>query len=91
MLELESLFFFSGADTARPYSQHKNQQLRQQAMLTQNGLLPESMLWNYIIQLTAGLRHIHSASLACRTLVTNFGVLNSTTLIQNLNLGLFRC
>ena len=62
---------FSGQDGgARPYSQHKNQQLRQQAILAQNGLLPESLLWDYIIQLTSGLRQIHSASLACRTLVS---------------------
>lgn len=60
---------FSGAsENARPFSQQKNQILRQQAIMTQNGLLPESLLWNYIIQLTAGLRYIHSASLACRTL-----------------------
>jgi PAB-dependent poly(A)-specific ribonuclease subunit 3 len=60
---------FSGtADGARPYSQHKNQILRQQAMLTQNGLLAESLIWTYVIQLTSALRHIHSSALACRTL-----------------------
>lgn len=33
-----------------------------------NGLLPESTLWNYIIQLTGALRAIHTQGLACRTL-----------------------
>ena len=32
------------------------------------GLLPESTLWNYIIQLTGALRTIHTQGLACRTL-----------------------
>ncbi|XP_042220909.1 PAN2-PAN3 deadenylation complex subunit Pan3-like isoform X3 [Homarus americanus] len=33
-----------------------------------NCLLPESTLWNYIIQLTGALRTIHTQGLACRTL-----------------------
>ena len=52
----------------RPYSQQKNQILRQQAMLSQNGFLPESLVWNYVIQLTSALRSIHAANLASRTL-----------------------
>lgn len=36
--------------------------------MNHTGFLPESLLWNFIIQLTAALRHIHSASLACRVL-----------------------
>lgn len=72
------------ADGSRPYSQHKNQILRQQAMLTQNGLLPESLIWTYIIQLTSALRHIHSAGLACRTLdPTKILVINKTRLLLN--------
>ena len=66
---------FSGAaDGARPYSQHKNQLLRQQAAMlaTQNGLLPESVIWTYVIQLTSALRHIHSNALACRNSVDRF-------------------
>ncbi|XP_069188312.1 PAN2-PAN3 deadenylation complex subunit pan3 isoform X3 [Procambarus clarkii] len=33
-----------------------------------NCLLPESTLWNYIIQLTGALRTIHTQGLSCRTL-----------------------
>ncbi|XP_076056563.1 poly(A) specific ribonuclease subunit PAN3 [Oratosquilla oratoria] len=33
-----------------------------------NGVLTESTLWNYIIQLTGALRMIHTQGLACRTL-----------------------
>lgn len=39
-----------------------------QPMSGQTGFLPESLLWNFVIQLTSALRHIHSASLACRSL-----------------------
>ncbi|KAL7048333.1 hypothetical protein ACKWTF_003312 [Chironomus riparius] len=52
---------FSG--DARPFS-HKNTLQR-----TANGpILQESEIWNIIIQLTCGLRAIHQANLACRTL-----------------------
>lgn len=30
------------------------------------GLLPESMIWGYIVQLSSVLRSIHAAGLACR-------------------------
>lgn len=50
---------FSGE--ARPFS-HKSSLQR-----TINGaLLPESEIWSIIMQLTAGLRTIHQAGLACR-------------------------
>jgi len=59
---------FNG-EGSRPYSQTKNNLLRQQAAaLSSTGLLPESLIWNYIIQLTSALRYIHGAGLACRTL-----------------------
>ncbi|TRY78299.1 hypothetical protein TCAL_01718 [Tigriopus californicus] len=76
---------FSGTDgTARPYSQQKNQMLRQQAMLTNNGLLAESVIWSYVIQLTSALRHIHSAGLACRTLdPTKILIINKSRLLLN--------
>ncbi|KAB7496513.1 PAB-dependent poly(A)-specific ribonuclease subunit PAN3 [Armadillidium nasatum] len=32
------------------------------------GMMPETMLWNYIIQLTGAVRAIHTQGLACRTL-----------------------
>lgn len=58
-------------------------------MLTQNGLLPESLIWTYVIQLTAALRHIHSAGLACRTLdPTKILVINKTRLLLNCS-GIF--
>jgi len=54
---------------SRPYSQTKNNILRQQAALSNTGgLLAEALIWNYIIQLTSALRYIHGAGLACRTL-----------------------
>jgi len=59
---------FNG-DGSRPYSQTKNSLLRQQAAIANSqGLLPESLIWNYVIQLTSALRYVHGAGLACRTL-----------------------
>jgi len=52
--------------------------------LTQNGLLPESLIWTYVVQLTSALRHIHTAGLACRTLdPTKILVINRTRLLLN--------
>lgn len=47
----------------RIYSQNKTglNNLRQHA-----GLLPESLIWAYIVQLSSALRTIHAAGLACR-------------------------
>jgi len=70
----------------RPFAgSHKSQMIRQQAMLTgQNGLLPESVIWTYVIQMTSALRHIHSAGLACRTLdPTKILIINKTRLLLN--------
>lgn len=48
---------------ARPFSHKSNMQR------TPNGpLLPETTIWAIIMQLTSGLRAIHQAGLACRTL-----------------------
>ena len=60
---------FNG-EGSRPYSQTKNNLLRQQAnaISSTGGLLPEPLIWNYVIQLTSALRYIHAAGLACRTL-----------------------
>lgn len=59
---------FSADPTApRPYSHQKNALLRQQHG-GGSGMLPEGVIWNYIIQLTSALRVIHAAGLACRTL-----------------------
>ncbi|XP_052226138.1 PAN2-PAN3 deadenylation complex subunit Pan3-like isoform X2 [Dreissena polymorpha] len=32
------------------------------------GLLPESLIWSYVVQLSSALRAIHAAGLSCRTL-----------------------
>lgn len=50
---------------SRIYSQNKSglNNLRQHA-----GLLPESLIWAYIVQLSSALRTIHAAGLACRAL-----------------------
>lgn len=32
------------------------------------GLLPESLIWRYVVQLTSALRCIHAAGLACRVM-----------------------
>uniref|UniRef100_A0AAG5D5N0 PAN2-PAN3 deadenylation complex subunit PAN3 n=1 Tax=Anopheles atroparvus TaxID=41427 RepID=A0AAG5D5N0_ANOAO len=51
------------AGEARPFS-HKSAMHRTSA----TSLLPENEIWSIIIQLSAGLRAIHQAGLACRTL-----------------------
>nr|CAD7569953.1 unnamed protein product [Timema californicum] len=56
--------FSADPNAPRPYSHQKNTLLRQQA----TSMLPESVIWNYIIQITSALRVIHAAGLACRTL-----------------------
>lgn len=48
--------FMSDPSAPRPYSHTKNTILRQQ----HNSMLPESVIWSYIIQLTAALRVIHA-------------------------------
>ena len=60
---------FNG-EGSRPYSQTKNNLLRQQAnaISSTGGLLQEQLIWHYVIQLTSALRYIHAAGLACRTL-----------------------
>lgn len=73
-----------GGPAPRPFSAQKSQMLRQQAMLANTGLLPESLIWTYVIQLTSAIRHIHSHALACRTLdPTKILVVNKTRLLLN--------
>lgn len=49
-----------------------------------SGLLPETMIWTYVVQLASALRHIHTAGLACRTLdPTKILVINKTRLLLN--------
>jgi PAB-dependent poly(A)-specific ribonuclease subunit 3 len=59
--------FSADPSAPRPYSHQKNALLRQQHG-GGSGMLPEGVIWNYIIQLTSALRVIHAAGLACRTL-----------------------
>ncbi|KAL1130726.1 hypothetical protein AAG570_011967 [Ranatra chinensis] len=57
--------FSSNPNAPRPYSHQKNAILRQQHS---NGMLSESTIWSYVIQLTGALCAIHTAGLACRCL-----------------------
>ncbi|PSN54180.1 hypothetical protein C0J52_03572 [Blattella germanica] len=59
--------FSADPSAPRPYSHQKNALLRQQHG-GGSGMLPEGVIWSYIIQLTSALRVIHAAGLACRTL-----------------------
>ncbi|XP_043201419.1 PAN2-PAN3 deadenylation complex subunit pan3-like [Amphibalanus amphitrite] len=54
---------FQDPSIPRPYSAQKNAVLRQQ-----NALIPEPLIWSYVIQLTGALRQVHSSGLACRVL-----------------------
>lgn len=49
--------FSSDPNGHRPYSHTKNTILRQQ----HSSMLPESVIWSYIIQLTAAFRVVHAA------------------------------
>uniref|UniRef100_I3K9I0 PAN2-PAN3 deadenylation complex subunit PAN3 n=1 Tax=Oreochromis niloticus TaxID=8128 RepID=I3K9I0_ORENI len=49
--------------TKRKWGQHEPPPPRQHA-----GLLPESLIWAYIVQLSSALRTIHTAGLACRVM-----------------------
>ncbi|XP_026324760.1 PAN2-PAN3 deadenylation complex subunit PAN3 [Hyposmocoma kahamanoa] len=57
--------FSSDPDAPRPYTHQKNAMLR---AVASGALLPEHVLWSLLVQLTAALRVIHAAGLACRTL-----------------------
>ncbi|KAK6627609.1 hypothetical protein RUM44_010087 [Polyplax serrata] len=70
---------FSSDPTApRPYSHTKNTLLRHQ----HSSMLPENLLWNYIIQITAAVRVIHGAGLACRTLDPSKIIISSRNRIR---------
>ncbi|KPJ09200.1 PAB-dependent poly(A)-specific ribonuclease subunit 3 [Papilio machaon] len=65
--------FSSDPDAPRPYTHQKNAMLR---ALACGALLPEAVLWSFLVQLTAALRAIHTAGLACRTLDPSKVVMN---------------
>jgi len=49
-----------------------------------NGMLPEPLIWTYVVQLTSALRTIHQAGLACRTLdPTKIIVTNNARILLN--------
>lgn len=60
--------FSSDPNAPRPYSHTKNTLLRQQ----HSSMLPESVIWSYIIQLTAALRVIHAAGTSMITQKLSF-------------------
>ncbi|XP_035723493.1 PAN2-PAN3 deadenylation complex subunit PAN3-like [Vespa mandarinia] len=70
--------FSSDPNAPRPYSHTKNTILRQQ----HSSMLPESIIWSYIIQLTAALRVIHAAGLAYRCLDPTKVLLTSRTRLR---------
>ncbi|XP_078042424.1 poly(A) specific ribonuclease subunit PAN3 [Augochlora pura] len=70
--------FSSDPNAPRPYSHTKNTILRQQ----HGSMLPESVIWSYIIQLTAALRVIHAAGLAYRCLDPTKVLLTSRTRLR---------
>ncbi|XP_059055116.1 PAN2-PAN3 deadenylation complex subunit PAN3 [Achroia grisella] len=65
--------FSSDPDAPRPYTHQKNAMLRAVAC---GALLPEAVLWSLLVQLTAALRAIHTAGLACRSLDPSKVVMN---------------
>ncbi|KAL6258818.1 hypothetical protein P5V15_010764 [Pogonomyrmex californicus] len=70
--------FSSDPNAPRPYSHTKNTILRQQ----HSSMLPESVIWSYIIQLTAAFRVIHAAGLAYRCLDPTKVLLTSRTRLR---------
>ena len=82
---LQKIFVFcSGGPDPNARSFNPGKMLRQQAVVSQSVLLPESLIWTYVIQMTSALRHIHLAGLACRTLdPTKILIINKTRLLLN--------
>ncbi|XP_014487952.1 PREDICTED: PAB-dependent poly(A)-specific ribonuclease subunit PAN3 isoform X2 [Dinoponera quadriceps] len=70
--------FSSDPNGHRPYSHTKNTILRQQ----HSSMLPESVIWSYIIQLTAAFRVVHAAGLAYRCLDPTKVLLTSQTRLR---------
>ncbi|XP_060556604.1 PAN2-PAN3 deadenylation complex subunit pan3-like isoform X2 [Ruditapes philippinarum] len=56
--------------SARPFSAGKGNSSRggTSGPRQHAGLLPESLIWSYVVQLSSSLRAIHAAGLSCRTL-----------------------
>ncbi|XP_070554519.1 PAN2-PAN3 deadenylation complex subunit pan3-like [Ptychodera flava] len=54
-----------------------------------NGLLPESVIWTYVIQLSSALRAIHAAGLACRVMDPTKILLSSKSRLRVNCVGIF--
>lgn len=69
---------------ARPYTAGKANGPRQHA-----GLLPESLIWSYIVQLSSALRTIHAYGLACRVMDPTKVLLTDKSRIRLNCVGIF--
>uniref|UniRef100_A0A8C6N1G5 PAN2-PAN3 deadenylation complex subunit PAN3 n=1 Tax=Mus spicilegus TaxID=10103 RepID=A0A8C6N1G5_MUSSI len=70
--------------TKRKWGQHDGPLPRQHA-----GLLPESLIWAYIVQLSSALRTIHTAGLACRVMDPTKILITSKTRLRVNCVGVF--
>ncbi|XP_069058307.1 PAN2-PAN3 deadenylation complex subunit PAN3 isoform X2 [Pleurodeles waltl] len=76
-----------GADayfTKRKWGQHDGPLPRQHA-----GLLPESLIWAYIVQLSSALRTTHTAGLACRVMDPTKIIITGKTRLHLNCVGIF--
>ncbi|CAH1776344.1 unnamed protein product [Owenia fusiformis] len=69
---------------ARPFSAGKGGVNRQNA-----GLLPESAIWSYVVQLSSALRTIHAHGLACRVMDPTKILLTGKTRLRLNCVGIF--
>uniref|UniRef100_A0A671T1F7 PAN2-PAN3 deadenylation complex subunit PAN3 n=1 Tax=Sinocyclocheilus anshuiensis TaxID=1608454 RepID=A0A671T1F7_9TELE len=70
--------------TKRKWGQHELPPPRQHA-----GLLPESLIWAYIVQLSSALRTIHTAGLACRVMEPSKILITGKTRLRVNCVGMF--
>ncbi|XP_048850573.1 PAN2-PAN3 deadenylation complex subunit pan3-like isoform X2 [Brienomyrus brachyistius] len=70
--------------TKRKWGQHEPPPPRQHA-----GLLPESLIWAYIVQLSSALRTIHTAGLACRVMDPSKIIITGKTRLRVNCVGVF--
>ncbi|KAG7273927.1 hypothetical protein CRUP_011063 [Coryphaenoides rupestris] len=70
--------------TKRKWGQHEPPPPRQHA-----GLLPESLIWAYIVQLSSALRTVHTAGLACRVMDPSKVLITGKTRLRVNCVGVF--
>ncbi|KAM8976823.1 PAN2-PAN3 deadenylation complex subunit PAN3 isoform 2-T2 [Pelodytes ibericus] len=73
-----------GYFTKRKWGQHDGPLPRQHA-----GLLPESLIWAYIVQLSSALRTTHTAGLACRVMDPSKILITGKTRLRVNCVGIF--